>query len=897
VLFLFLFSLPNFVHCEFEMNLDLTDSVWKPFRTDTHGNPRVVLFDGGCYLFGMVKGDSEPSDGSIIGQIPSSCWPHSRVAFPVPNDAEDLYNGPAYRARVDVLPDGNIIAMECQACGSTNAEGAWISLDGVKFASRDATRTDINSDLPPTLSAKGDEWGSSIYYYESDGMCFLEGTMKRDGQIGPVLRSSLERKPRTPSRQRIYILADGGNHGDLGGWMDSGTAGSFDFRDVVGWRQQPHHDNGYFSGWGTNFISISGIGYECITNHSSQISYAAEFADSTDWYKMNSPIQASIHNSFCSVSGYFRDQRNHEGITTIGYLPLGCRPLKKHTFLSIDTPSFAREAIMYITINPDGSVVIPFKVSGPLTSFGNIIFEVAPSATTTTTLATCDAFHCGDPEYAVTVPNAGTVYGDDFSTCCKCQYGIGVLWGAHSNATVHVESNEVEMWIEVPADVDMQMIAWENAQSDALQYTKGSSSEWEVQQEGECAVRYALKEDLTIFFSSASHFTYDRSKDVLEGGFEFEAERTMHRFVGNHEHSFKRHITQYVPVLFSLDKTAKVEATFSTIVTGAPFADIAITGIAEETFSENGQIVLNLNIISSSCMEKSVTLKEGNALVSGDLTVTWSDESMWHPDSLNSASCSQDCTIEFMKADGVFDLPLVFRFQIQAADNAGEYVDEAVNLHIQQPTILDSLPLQAQISFYFDSNRNATSDSFGLGHTVYGRIITTTVVTVDSISLTGLALEQLGYDDQWKTFDLLTASWSEYQGQYVAPDHFDFSFKLATTDLHITESGNDNHLAKIAADIEVTYLDGSNANRRRLAMSSGADSSMEASRSFRITASDANSDRNVAAILEVSPAQTLRALQWTVFGGLLILSLWCICRQLKHHQSAVYTPLMLDNDI
>jgi len=341
-----------------------------------------------------------------------------------------------------------------------------------------------------------------------------------------------------------------------------------------------------------------------------------------------------------------------------------------------------------------------------------------------------------------------------------------------------------------------------------------------------------------------------------------------------------------------LEKNATVEATFST-QSGPQFADIAITGIAENTFSEDGEIVLDFNILSSSCMAKSVTLKTGSQFVSGDLTVTWSDESLWHPSDLESASCSQDVTVRFHKADGKYDLALVFKFEIQGADDADKYIETTVNLHIEQPSILDSLPIQAQMSFYTSADRISTADSYGLGHTVYGRIFTTTVVSVDNIDITSLVLKQLGYDNEWNTHDILNEWWSGYQGSYISPNHFDFSFVLNTTELHITTSdAGDEHLASIVADIEVSYLDGSSTNdRRRLAIGAGPDSSMETSGSFSIT----GENTAVQLILNTSSANKVRALQWATFGALIVGV--CYVKRRMKSKDGVYSPLLLDDEI
>jgi len=505
-------------------------------------------------------------------------------------------------------------------------------------------------------------------------------------------------------------------------------------------------------------------------------------------------------------------------------------------------------------------------------------------------LPICESFKCSESENALHIPNAETIHGNDFSTCCRCQNG-DLLWGAHADGTFHAESHTVEMWLEVPVDVDMKKIAWEDAQNDALQYTEGSStSAWNISENGDCLVRYALEEELDTFFSAASHFTYDRLKDQLEGMFEFQADKTIQRSFGSYHHSYIRHITQDVPVLFGLEKTANVEATFGTEV-GAAFADIAITGIAEESYSENGEIVLNFNILSSSCMEQYVTLKNGSAFISGDLTITWSDEEIWHPDGSVSASCSQDVTIKFLKAEGVFDLPLVFQFQIKAANDAGEFIEEYVNLHIEKPSILDSLPVKAHMTLYFNANRNETSGSFGMGHTVYGRITTTTVVSVDAIHITSLVIEQMGYDNQMKSFDLLTSAWSDYQGGYVSPNFFEFSFELDSTELHITESGSDAHLATISADIEVSYLDkSSTTDRRRLTAGSESDFSIQSMGSFRITAFNSDTEENVTTF-RFSSSYKLRALQSAGFITLFVLCVYCIRRQ-NRHQSEIYTPLI-----
>jgi len=153
----------------------------------------------------------------------------------------------------------------------------------------------------------------------------------------------------------------------------------------------------------------------------------------------------------------------------------------------------------------------------------------APTATSLPSLAptmpTCDAFlNCGDD--AIHIPSAVTIHGNDFESCCRCQFGSNLLWGAHANGTFHEDSNKVEMWLEVLADVDMQRISWEDAQNDDLQYTKGSPGSWQFRNgSSECRAQYALVQDLNTFFGAASHFTYDRSQDVLEGMFDFEADR------------------------------------------------------------------------------------------------------------------------------------------------------------------------------------------------------------------------------------------------------------------------------------------------------------------------------------------------------------------------------------
>jgi len=549
---------------------------------------------------------------------------------------------------------------------------------------------------------------------------------------------------------------------------------------------------------------------------------------------------------------------------------------------------------------------------------------VAPSSSpslspTTTAVDTCDADVCCDSFIcgadAAHVPSAATVEGNDFATCCRCQFGSNLLWGAHANGTFHGDSNSMEMWLDIPKVVTMEEIEWANKQNDNLGYTRGDeTTKWNSEGESlntlesECRTRWTLAESLDTFFGTGSRFTYHKDEDRLEGIFEFKADRSMSRIVSGHESVYVRHITQDVPVLFSLEKTATVEATFKTSVTALAY-DIAITGIAEETQSENGEIVLTFDILSSSCMEKSVTLKTcvedstcgGQDVINGGITSTWSDEKLWREGGMSTSSCRQDVTVTFKRKNGEYNLPLVFEFQIQAADDSGEKIYQAVDLHIEEASILDTLPIQTTMSFYLTEERTNRVESFGLGHTVYGRIKTTTVVSVDSIVLSSLVLEQMGYDNEMQTFDIMTLSWAEYQGEYPeSSDHFDFSFMLKSTDLHITASNSgSDHLASIEAAIAVTYLDGSTTNdRRQLAIApaniDGSDASMEAMGSFAITAAD--EEENVAALLEITSSYKSHFLQLAAAGGFLALFLYCVRRQMKYQHES-YSPLLVDDEI
>jgi len=461
--------------------------------------------------------------------------------------------------------------------------------------------------------------------------------------------------------------------------------------------------------------------------------------------------------------------------------------------------------------------------------FSNIFFLLLSIPFITFAQETCDAFSC-DAD-SLKIPNAPNHYGNSFEECCRCSYGHGLTFGAVAEGKFHRSSMEMELWLDAPVDMDMHNIWWKHASSDELGYSSGEETAWSVSSPSNCRSRYTLKEDIDKFFGEGTHFTYDKKQGALKTLFQLAGDRAIHRKIGSYDSIFQRHLVQDVPVLVGLDSNATVEASFETVIPFGVSTDIQITGLAEESFEEGGDIVLSFNIISGSCVEHHLVLVEGQNFVDGEINVDWGEAELLQPSAdVEQSFCSQDVTVTFKKAKDVFNAQLKFEFQEQAASDSGSFVYATADMHIIEPSILDSLPIRSTLLFYGNDTFSETSDSFGLGETVYGEITATTVIEIDSIELSSVQVSQMGYDGFSQTWDLMTEDSLQYSGSYIAPNHYRFSFELGDTRFHVTEEGQ---LADITADFQVTYADGS-TTRRSLSEDNGFSS--EATAAFSITA-------------------------------------------------------------
>lgn len=427
-------------------------------------------------------------------------------------------------------------------------------------------------------------------------------------------------------------------------------------------------------------------------------------------------------------------------------------------------------------------------------------------------LKICSDFVCTDQD-GQHITGATTTAGYTFDTCCTCNYGSKLFYGAVAVGDYIVNglsgdgTPTMSITLPIPSDITVTELTWYQGDGTG-DYTPTNVNSWEVVDVNPCKKHYTYTKTIPTFFG-------DGAKWSIEGNSIFatitmQGTKQVTETFGSFTETYERTVRHAIGVQVGLTTTSSVTANFH-IKSEPGHEYFFVTGIVDNFAADGSEVTLTLVLKSEPCVKESASLVQGgDYVVAANTDIAFGDASLDAND-----MCQQEVTFKF-KPKTCFTTSQ--NFELQFTDRTDHTFSVEMEVMIECASFLDDLPILATLTFHSSQDTLTTEQTtFQLGQEVYALLDTSTLVPLTNIEIQKVVVVQTGYNGADKSTQLKPVEDTiyRYTDIYPAPgqgaDTAMMMWDLESTHFTVSASGA---TAKTMVDFQVTYDSGYTFRRR-----------------------------------------------------------------------------------
>lgn len=424
----------------------------------------------------------------------------------------------------------------------------------------------------------------------------------------------------------------------------------------------------------------------------------------------------------------------------------------------------------------------------------------------------CDMKMCSDyscsAEDGDKIAAHTTTEGYTFDTCCVCNFGTSVFYGAVAigDYIVNGETGDgtptMSITLPIPSDITVTELTWYQGDGSG-DYSPTNVNSWEVTDVNSCKKHYKYFKTIPTFFGSASKWSIEGT--AIFSSITMAGTKTVTETFGTFTETYQRTVRHAIGIKVGLATTSTVTATFQMDYDSGILGYSIVTGIVDNFAADGSEVTLTMIVKSPDCMSETATLTKG-----GDYIVATETSIAIGASSLDANDlCQQEVTFKFMPKT-CFDQEQDFQLSFTSRTGNPLTIDMAVN--IECASFLDDLPILATLTFHASQDTLDTEQTtFQLGEEVYALLDTSTLVPLTNIEIESVVIVQTGYSgtDESTQLKPVQDEIYMYTDQYPAPnmgaDTAMMMWDLESSHFTVSASGA---TAKTTVDFRVTYDSG-----------------------------------------------------------------------------------------
>lgn len=417
----------------------------------------------------------------------------------------------------------------------------------------------------------------------------------------------------------------------------------------------------------------------------------------------------------------------------------------------------------------------------------------------------CSEYTCSD-EDGDHIIDYSTTEGYTFDTCCTCNYGSKLFYGAVAvgdyivNGASGDGTPTMSITLPIPSDITVTELTWYQGDGSG-DYTPANVNSWEVTDVNPCKKHYTYTKTIPTFFGSGSKWSIEGN--AIFATITMAGTKAVTETFGTYTETYQRSVRHAIGIQVGLTTTSSVTANFY-IESSLPEGDqyFFVTGIVDNFAADGSEVVLTMVLKTGDCVKEIATLAQG-----GDYVVAANTDISFGAASLDDNDhCQQEVTFKF-KPKTCFDSAQNFQLDFTTRNDVAFNVNMEVN--IECASFLDNLPILATLTFHASQDTlDVEQTTFQLGEEVYALLDTSTLVPLTNIEIEKVVVVQDNYsgvsvDTQLKP---VVDDFYLYTDVYPAPgqgaDTAMMSWDLESTHFTVSASGS---IAKTMVDFTVTY--------------------------------------------------------------------------------------------
>merc|ERR1712176_1729112 len=320
-----------------------------------------------------------------------------------------------------------------------------------------------------------------------------------------------------------------------------------------------------------------------------------------------------------------------------------------------------------------------------------------------------------------------------------------IFYGAKVYGSWDEKTKIMSMNFTTPFDVTLNSIAWKNAASQELKYSKSAAGLWTKDTSNSCQPVYKLDVPQTTFFGQGSKFNIKGSQ--LSTNLRVDASETVTTIKNSQTYTYTRSIKNTVPVLVNLKTKTTISVRFRSTV--APphgphpaLEDFVLFLSAEDNFAtEDPNVIIQMEVHTRSCVNHTlettgveVTTGKENIKTGKASEFKWTKEASGdRKRDFKHNLCVEELEWKFYPAkyhENAYEIDLEFTVR-----GTGEVFTTTAAIDIKQGDVLTDIGFSHSITPYEDEDCTVQTSKFRLGQKFYTKIELTNLI-VDTNNIT-----------------------------------------------------------------------------------------------------------------------------------------------------------------